>query len=150
MVLVSKKILIAVPVIIAVVAVAGIFVWRFMESSFAEVENAIKSFVSALNNYDADACWDLMSPSLRSFYGTKEDFNSSILDGLRQSSWHAELVGISSKSIETKSGRTTAKFIVSLEISESSFDQYTDTYTFDLVKIEDKWLIENWRVGVWD
>jgi len=53
-----------VPVIIAVVAVAGIFVWRFMESSFAEVENAIKSFVSALNNYDADACWDLMSPSL--------------------------------------------------------------------------------------
>ena len=72
--LVSKKILIAVPVIIVVVAVAGIFVWRFMGSSFAEVEDAIKSFVSALNDYDADACWDLMSPSLRSFYGTKRGF----------------------------------------------------------------------------
>jgi len=148
--LVSKKILIAVPVIIVAVAVTGIFVWRFMESSFAEVQDVIESFISALNDYDADACWSLMSPNLRSSYGTKGDFNSSILDGLRQSSWHAELAGISSKSIETKSGRTTAKFIVSLEISESDFGQYTDTYTFDLVKIEGKWLIENWRVGVWD
>ena len=150
MVLVSKKILIAVPVIIIVAVIAGILVWRFMETSFTEVEDAIQSFISALNNYDADASWDLMSPTLRSFYGTKEDFNSSVLDGLRQSGWHAELTGISSKSIETKEGRTTAKFIVSLEITETDFGQYTDIYTFDLVKIEDKWLIENWRVGVWD
>lgn len=103
-----------------------------------------------MDNYDADASWALMSPELRQFYGTKEDFNSSILDGFRQSSWQAELTSFSSKSIETIDSRTTARFIVTLQITETDFGTYGETYTFKLVKIEDQWKIDDWLVGVWD
>jgi len=149
--MVSKKKIVVMAIVIAVVAVvAGFYLWQFFSVSFAEVENAITSFITALNNYDADASWALMSPELQHFYGTKEDFNSSILDGFRQSGWHAELTGFGSKSIETKDGRTTARFIVTLQITETDFGTYGETYTFKLVKMGDQWKIDDWLVGVWD
>jgi len=145
-----KKILTIAIVVVAVVAVAGFLLWQFLIPSFAEVENSIRSFITALNNYDADASWVLMSPTLQADYGTKQDFNSSILNGFKQSSWHAELTGISERSIETRDGVTRARFVCTLRITEAGFGTYDETYTFKLVKIVDQWKIDDWRIGVWD
>jgi hypothetical protein len=147
----KKKVIIVAIVIIAVVVVAvGVYLWQSLSASFAEVEDTIKSFLVALNDYDADASWALMSPTLQSSYGTKEDFKSDFLDGLEQSSWHAELTSVSSKSIETRDGTTTACFVVTLQITEADVGTYGETYTFKLVKIVDQWKIDEMRVGVWD
>lgn len=148
--MVSKKKILIIAIIVSVAAVAGFYLWQSFTVSFAEVENTIRSFITALDNYDADASWALMSPGLQDFYGTKGDFNSSILDGFRQSGWHAELTSISSQSIETKAGRTTARFVVTLQITETGFGTYGETYTFKLVKTGDQWKIDDWLVGVWD
>jgi len=144
-----KKAFIAI-VVVAIVAVAGFFLWQTFSGSYGEVENTIRSFIAALNNYDADASWALMSPTLQAFYGTKESFNGSIISGFRQFSWHAELTGISSKSIETKNSMTIARFVVTLQISQAGFSTYSDAYTFKLVKIEGQWKISDWQQGVWD
>jgi len=146
----KKKILIVAIVVVAVVAVVGVVLWQSMSASFAEVESAIKSSLTALDNYDVDASWALMSSDLQSFYGSKEDFNSSILDGLKQAGWQALLTSISSRSIETTNGVTTASFIVTLQITETGIGARGETYTFKLIKIGDQWKIDDWRVGVWD
>lgn len=146
----KKKILAIAIVVVAVVAVVGIYFWQSLSVSFAEVENTIKSFNAALNNYDVDACWALMSTDLQDSYGTKSDFNSSILDGLKQSEWQALLTSISSKSIETINGVTRARFVVTLQITEAGMGARGETYTFKLVKIGDQWKIDDWLVGVWD
>lgn len=147
----KKKILVIVVVVIAVVAVVGgVYLWQSLSASFAEVEDGIKSFLTALNNYDLNASWALMSPDLQDYYGSKADFNSSILDGFKQSGWQASLTSISSKSIETTNGVTTARFVVTLQITETDMDAYSETYTFKLVKIGDQWKIDDWLVGVWD
>jgi len=146
----KKKILIIAIVIVAVVAVAGVFLLQSFTASFAEVEDAIKTFLSKVNSYDAAGAWALMSPDLQNSYGTQEDFRSEILDGFEQSSWHAELTNIGSKSIETKGGTTTARFVVTLQITEADMGARGETYTFKLVKIGDQWKIDDWLIGVWD
>jgi len=146
----KKKILIIAIVVVAVVVVAGVYFMQSFSASFAEVEDAIKTFLTKLNSYDAAGTWALMSPDLQNFYGTQEDFKSDILDGFEQSSWHADLTNISSKSIETKSGVTTARFVVTLQITEEDMGARGETYTFKLVKIGDQWKIDDWLVGVWD
>jgi len=146
----KKKIFVIAIVVVAVVAVVGIYFWQSLSASFAEVENTIKSFNTALNNYDVDASWALMSTDLQDFYGTKADFNSSILDGLKQSEWQALLTSISSKSIETINGVTRAHFVVTLQITEAGMDARGETYTFKLIKTGNQWKIDDWLVGVWD
>ena len=145
-----KKILALVVVVTAVVAIAAVFLWQLMSASFAEVETAITSYINAVNNYDADASWELMSPDLQLSYTSKENFNSSILDGLKQTSWQASLASISSKSVEINNGVTTAHFIVTLQINETGYSPWHENYTFDLIKIGNQWKIDNWRTGEWD
>lgn len=148
--MVSKKIIVIAVVVIAVVSVVGVFVWQSMSASFADVEVAIKSFLSALNSYDVDASWASMSPELQLSYNSKGDFNSSILDGYKQAGWQATMAGASSKSVEIVNGVSTARFIVTLHITETGVSAYDDTYTFKLIKIGDQWKINDWLQGEWD
>ena len=147
----SKKILaivIAIVVIIAVVGVAvAFYILSSLNASFGEAENSINSFLSSVNNYDVEASWNLMSSDLQAFYGSRSDWNSSILDGLKQANWQATLKQVSSKSIETNNGVTTATYVVTLQIDELGEDTRDETYTFNLVKTGDQWKIDDWRVG---
>jgi len=147
----KKKILIiAIVVVVAVVAVAGVYLMQSFTASFAEVEDAIKSYITALNNYDLDASWALMSTSLQDFYGSKAEFNSSILSGLEESGWQALLTNISTKEISTINGVTTARFVVTLQITETGLGARGETYTFKLLKTGNQWKIDDWLQGVWD
>ena len=145
----SKKQILIIAIVITLVAVIGTQIWQSFDVSFAEVENTIRSFITALNIYDTDASWGLMSPTLQASYGTKEDFNAFLI-GCSQGSWHVALTGISTRSIETKDGITTARFIVTLQISEIGHGMTREDYTFKLVKIGDEWKIDDWRPGILD
>lgn len=114
-----------------------------MSPSFAEVESTIKSFLTALNNYDVDSPWALMSLDLQDSYGSKADFNSSILSGLKQAGWQALLTSVNCRSIETRNGVTTARFIGMLQITEEGMGARGETYTFKLVKIANQWKIDD-------
>jgi len=149
----SKKQILIIAIVITLVAVIGTQIWQSFDVSFAEVENTIRSFITALNIYDTDASWGLMSPTLQASYGTKEDFNAFLI-GCSQGSWHVALTGISTRSIETKDGITTARFLVTLQIMEIETIAYhgigRDICTFKLVKIGDEWKIDDWRLGILD
>lgn len=80
-----------------------------------------------------------MSSDLQSFYGSKSDWNSSILDGFKQLGWQATLTHISSKLIETNNGVTTAVYVVTLQITEPGEDTRGEAYAHNLVKVGDQW-----------
>ena len=141
-----KKILIIAIVAVVAVVAAGIYLWQSLSPSFAEAENTIKSFIAALNDYDLDASWALMSPDLQASYGSSARFNSIILSGFKQSEWEASLTNISSRSIETVNGVSTARLVCTLQITERGMNAYSETYTFRLVKIGDQWKINDWLV----
>jgi len=145
-----KKILaVGIVVVAIVVIVGGVYLWRSISASFAEVETTVRSFITALNNYDADASWALMSSNMQDFYGTKADFQSSILDGFNQSGWQASITGIPSKEITTRNGVSAARFVVTLRITETDFGSSDETDTFFLIKTGNQWKIDDWREGEW-
>jgi len=142
-----NKILIIAIVVVAVVAAAGIYLWQSLSHPlFVEAENTTKSFIAELSDYDLDASWALMSPDLQASYGSKAIFNSTILSGFKQSEWEASLTNISSRSIETVNGVSTARLVCNLQITEGGMNAYVETYTFRLVKIGDQWKINDWLV----
>lgn len=67
---------------------------------------------------------------------------------LESKQWRAQIKSISSRSVETKNGRTTATFILMAEIMETGpiagTETYTEEWTFNLVKIDGKWMINEW------
>lgn len=145
----SKKAILAIVIVVVVivgVAIGVSILWQSFTGSFKEVENAIDSYVSALNSYNATEAWTLMSPTLRSEM-TYSEFEEFIQD-LESKQWRAEIKSISSRSIETKNGRTTATFILIAEITETDpiagTETYTEEWTFNLVKIDGKWKINDW------
>lgn len=142
----KKKILIAAIIVVVAVAAAGIYLWQSLSPSFAEAEITIKSFIAALNDYDLDASWVLMSPDLQASYGSKADFNSTVLSGFKQSEWEASLTNISGRSIETVNAISMARLVCTLQITERGMNAYGETYSFKLVKIGDQWKINDWLV----
>jgi len=142
----GKKILIIAIVVVVAVAAAGIYLWQSLSPSFAEAENTTKSFIAALNDYDLDGSWALMSPDLQASYGSKARFNSTILSGFKQSGWEASLTNIGSRSIETVNGVSTTRLVCTLQITEGGMNAYGETYSFKLVKIGVQWKINDWLV----
>lgn len=155
--MVSKNTRIIAIAIIAVVVIISIYVWQ-SAPAFAEVEKVINSFIDALNNYDADAAWALMSPGLQSSYKTKANFNSSVLEALKEDFWHVSEIRVSNRSVETRNNVTTACFIVTLRVlCYDPYRQHYDlptvdlcdlTYTFKLVKIGYQWKIDDWQQSI--
>mgnify|MGYP001119853311 CR=1 FL=1 len=151
--MVSKNARIIIIAIIAVVVIVSIYIWQ-SAPAFAEVEKVVNSFVDALNKYDADAAWALMSPGLQSFYESKANFNSSVLEVLKENFWHVSGMSVNDRSVETRNNLTTACFIVFLKVF--CYEPYRQhyglpgtgladvTYTFKLVKIGDQWKIDDW------
>jgi len=145
----SKKTILAiviVAVVIAGVAIGVSVLWQSLTASFKEVENAIDTYVSALNSYNTTEAWTLMSPTFRSDM-TYPEFEDTV-QYMESTQWSAEIQSISSKSVETNNGRTTATFILTAEITETDpiagTETYTEEWTFDLVKIDGKWMIDDW------
>ena len=126
----SKKAIVAivlVVVVIAGVAIGAIVLWQSITGSFEEVENAIDTYINVLNSYDATEGWTLMSPTLRSSksYSEFEEF----VQNLESSQWRASVKSISSRSMETENGRTTATFTLMAKITETDLIVGTETYT---------------------
>jgi len=146
----SKKAILTIVIVVVIIAGVAIgisILWRSFTGSFREVENAIDTYISALNNYNATEAWTLMSPTARSEIGTYSEFEEFI-QSMESRQWRAEIKRISSKSIETKNGRTTATFTLMAEITETDpiagTETYTEEWTFTLVKVDNKWMIQDW------
>jgi predicted PurR-regulated permease PerM len=145
----SKKAILAILIVMAIitgVAIGVSVLWQSLTGSFKEVENAIATYINALNSYNATEAWILMSPTLRG-ETTYSEFEEFVQD-LESKQWRAQIKSISSRSIETKNGRTTATFILMAEITETDpiagTQTYTEEWTFNLVKIEGEWKINAW------
>lgn len=145
----SKKAILAISlvmVIIAGVAIGVSALWQSFTGSVREVENAIDTYVNTLNNYKTTEAWTSMSPTLRSgkTYSEFEEF----VQNLESKQWRAEIKSISSRSMETNNGRTTATFILMAKITETDpivgTETYTEEWAFNLVKVNGKWMINEW------
>jgi hypothetical protein len=144
----KKRILIGLIAIAAlIVVILGGFFWQYISASVTESESTVKSFIYALNNYDTNASWELMSPTLQKAYGTMGSFNETVLSGLRQSGWHAEFENtITVKGNFTFPGSlipNSACIVTLLRITENGLAPYNKTYTFELVKPLG-WKIDKW------
>jgi len=145
----SKKIILAIALVVVVivgVAIGAIVLWQSITGSFEEAEDAIDDYVNALNSYDATEAWTLMSPTLRSAksYSEFEEF----VQKLESSQWRASVKSVNSKSMETENGRTTATFELMAKITETDpivgTETYTEKWVFNLVKVNDRWMINEW------
>jgi hypothetical protein len=136
-------------VAVVILAVFGVLFWEYLSASVTESEEAVRSFVQALDHYDANATWGLMSTALQESYGTMESFNNTVLSGLRQSGWHAETMNMAVKANFTLPGsqvNNSAYIVASLRITESGLAPANQTYSFELVK-PSVWKIDKWSSG---
>jgi predicted negative regulator of RcsB-dependent stress response len=134
---------------VVILAVFGVVFWEYLSASVTESEEAVRSFVQALDHYDANATWGLMSTALQESYGTMESFNSTVLGGLRQSGWHAETMNMTVKANFTLPGsmvQNSAYIVASLRIAESGLAPTNQTYSFELIK-PSRWRIDKWSSG---
>ena len=86
-----------------IIAIFGLFLKPFARSFSSinflssnpveETQNTMKTFINALNDYDATAAWNLMSPNLQTSYGTIQNFTDSYVKQLQQTGWHTQLLG---------------------------------------------------------
>lgn len=144
--MISKKILIIAIVVVAVVAVTGVYLWQSFTSSFAEVEveDAIETFLNEVNSFDAADAWALTSQDQESWGGYIEFEN--LIYSLEEKQWNAEIQSISNRAIETKNGETTASVTLIARITDIEQGIYTETWIFKLAKIENQWKIDDWQV----
>ena len=133
-------------IVIAGLAIGVSAFWQSFTGSLKEAENVIDTYINALNNYNATEAWTLMSPTLRSgkTYSEFEEF----VQNLESKQWRANIKSISSRSVETENGRTTATFILMAKITETDqivgTETYTEEWVFNLVKVNGKWMINEW------
>lgn len=144
-----KKILIIAVVAVAaisVVAVAGFYLWQGFMASFGEVENAIKTFLDRVNGYDTTGAWALTSSDYQSSWGEYSEFEL-LIQSLEAKQWSSQIQSISSKSIETSNGQTTASFTLTAAISDTEHSgEYNETWIFELVKVGNQWKIDDWLI----
>ena len=99
--LLSRRALLLISVgIIVAMLVGSIFTFLVFNAigpiSFSDpteqAQDTVNAYINALNNHNATAAWKLMSPSIQASYGTLQNFNSSFVSQLQQSSWHAQIM----------------------------------------------------------
>jgi hypothetical protein len=120
-------------------------IWQGVDTSVAESENTVNSFIAALNNYDANTAWNLMSPALQTSYGTMQNFNDTVIGVLRQSGWHAQLLSVLSIegnfTLPSSLVRSSAQIKTQLKVTQNGVPTNV-TYVFELVK-PSEWRINN-------
>ena len=120
--------------------------WQSITGSFEEAEDTIDDYINALNSYDVNEAWKLMSSTWRNSrsYSEFEEF----VQKLESSQWKASMKSISSRSIETENDRVTATFEMTAKITETApivgTKIYTEKWVFNLVKVNDRWMINEW------
>jgi hypothetical protein len=154
--------LIFVGIIIAMLLSGAVFFLFFinlfpLSNPVEEAQNTMKTYINALNDYNATAAWDLMSLKMQASYGTIQNFTDSYVSQLRQSGWHAQLLDIKS------AGGTIAVYILipfqdsyrivaDIRIIQNN-STVTKTQTFDLKTYIYKnfqpsdWKIDNWSTN---
>lgn len=113
--------------------------------SVADSKATVGSFVTALDDYNASAAWDLMSPSLQASYGSPERFNETVISNLATNGWHAQIVETTKVQGDFTSPnslvKSQAQITVELQVTQDSAIS-SKSYTFDLVK-PSEWKINN-------
>jgi len=137
-------------VIIIIVALVGIQIQRGGEK--IAVENTIRAYLDALNSYDVDAGWALMSPKMKDYIGY-EAFESLVRD-FEQRGWQAEINEITDRSFLGREIKRTWQFTLTAEITETE-GIYTETWTFLVVNVGPsafsvEWKIDDWWIEVAD
>jgi hypothetical protein len=97
--LLTKKniLLITIGVIVAML-VSGMVFFVFLINFFnlpnqpKEAQDTVNAYINALNDYNATAAWNLISPSIQASYGTLQNFTGSFVSQLQQSDWHAQII----------------------------------------------------------
>jgi predicted PurR-regulated permease PerM len=141
----KKKIIIIAAVVVAVVAVVGVFLLQSFTASFTEVEATINNFVSKVSSYDAAGAWALTSQDYQASWGEYIEFENFV-NSLYEKVWHSTIQSISSRTMETKNGITTASVTLTAGITDTEQGTYMETWIFELVKIENEWKIDDWLV----
>jgi hypothetical protein len=90
-------VLISASIIIAMLLSGAVFFLAFVNlfpssNPIGEAKNAVNTYINALNDYNASAAWDLMSPDMQAQYVTIQNFTDSCVSQLQQSGWHAQLL----------------------------------------------------------
>jgi hypothetical protein len=57
-----------------------------------EAQNTVKAYINALNEYNATAAWNLISPSMQASYGTIQNYTAGLVEHLESSGWHAQII----------------------------------------------------------
>ena len=140
-----KKIIIIAAVVVAVIAVVGVYLWQSFSASFAEVDATISNFVSKVSSYDAAGAWTMTSEDYQDSWGEYIEFEGMI-DSLNEKVWHATIQSTSSRTMETKNGITTARVTLTAGITNAEQGTYTETWIFELVKTGSQWKIDDWLV----
>jgi Flp pilus assembly pilin Flp len=140
----KKKILIIAIVTVAVVAVTSVFLWQTLTASFAEVGEAIKTFLGKVNNYDTTGAWALTTTNYQDSWGEYIEFEN-LITALQDKQWNAQIQSISSRSVQTTNGIASANFTLTAKITDTEHTgQYTETWIFNLVKTDSQWKIDDW------
>jgi hypothetical protein len=71
-----------------------IFSLNLFSNPVEEAQNTMKTFINALNDYNATAAWNLMSPHMQASYGAIQNFTDTYVSQLQQSAWHAQLLDV--------------------------------------------------------
>ena len=83
--------------VLVTMLVCGIVFFAFFISLFnlpnqpQEAQSTVNAYINALNDYNATAAWNLISPSMQAMYGTVQNFTDSFVSQLRNTGWHAQL-----------------------------------------------------------
>ena len=125
----------------------------------SSAQNTMKTYINALNDYNATAAWDLMSPNMQASYGTMQNFTDSYVSQLQQSGWHAQLL-----TIKNEYGTIAVYILIPFQnsyhivadigITQNNSSSATKTYTFDLKTYTFKnfqpsgWKIDKWSTNI--
>jgi predicted PurR-regulated permease PerM len=141
----TKKIIVIVAVAVVVVAVVGVYLLQSFIASFAEVETAINSFLNKVSSHDVAGAWASTSQNYQESWGEYIEFEN-LADSLYQKAWNATIQSISGRTMETKNGVTTANITLTARITDTEQGTYTETWIFNLVKVGNEWMIDDWLV----
>jgi predicted PurR-regulated permease PerM len=152
--------LIFVGMIIAMLLSGAVFFGFFMNlfsNPVEEAQNTVKTFINALNDYNAAAAWDLMSPRMQASYGSIQNFAGSYVTQLQQSGWNAQLLDV-----QNVGGSIAVYILIPFQdsyriVADTRITQnnssVTKTQTFDLKTYVFKnfqpssWKIDNWSTS---
>ena len=96
--LTKNHILLIVAGLAIVMVVSGAIFFAFVINIFSlpnqpqEAQDMVNAYINALNEYNATAAWNLISPSMQASYGTIQNYTASFVEQLESSDWHAQVI----------------------------------------------------------